>query len=85
MNSDKYKAILETHLLPTMKSYFPDGDSIFQQDHAPYHTKGISAISGLVQKGCCCGHLKLYLVLMVYSPPLHNGLHSQEACMYFIS
>ena len=37
MNSDKYKAILETHLLPSMTRNFPDGDSIFQQDHAPCH------------------------------------------------
>ena len=38
MNSDKYKAVLETHLLPTMRRDFPDGDGIFQQDLAPCHT-----------------------------------------------
>ena len=38
MNSDKYKAISETHLLPSMTSDFPDGDGIFQQDHTLYHT-----------------------------------------------
>ncbi|KAG1664878.1 Transposable element Tc3 transposase [Nymphon striatum] len=38
MNSDKYKAVLQTHLLPTMRRDFPDGDGIFQQDLAPCHT-----------------------------------------------
>lgn len=38
MNSDKYKVILQTHLLPMMRRDFPDGDSIFQQDLAPCHT-----------------------------------------------
>ena len=38
MNSDKYKAVLQTHLLPTMQRDFPDGDGIFQQDLAPCHT-----------------------------------------------
>ena len=38
MNSDRYKAILETHLLPSMTRDFPDGDGIFQQDLAPCHT-----------------------------------------------
>ena len=38
MNSDKYKAILETHLLPSMTRDFPDGDGFFQQDNAPCHT-----------------------------------------------
>ena len=37
MNSEKYKNILETHLLPTLQSCFPDGDGIFQQDLAPCH------------------------------------------------
>ncbi|KAG1674513.1 CD63 antigen [Nymphon striatum] len=30
--------IFQTHLLPTMKRDFPDGDGIFQQDLAPCHT-----------------------------------------------
>ena len=38
MNSDKYKAILQTHLLPVLQRGFPDGDGIFQQDLAPCHT-----------------------------------------------
>lgn len=38
MNSDKYKATLDTHLLPTMTRDFPDGDGIFQQDLALCHT-----------------------------------------------
>ncbi|KAG1681713.1 putative non-intrinsic ABC protein 5 [Nymphon striatum] len=38
MNSEKYKAVLQTHLLPTMRRDFPDGDGIFQQDLAPCHT-----------------------------------------------
>jgi len=38
INSDKYKAKLQSHLLPVLESYFPDGDGIFQQDLAPCHT-----------------------------------------------
>jgi hypothetical protein len=38
MNSDECKAISESHLLPSMIRDFPDGDAIFQQDHAPCHT-----------------------------------------------
>ena len=38
MNSDRYKAILQTHLLPVLHRDFPDGDGIFQQDRAPCHT-----------------------------------------------
>ena len=38
MNSDKYKNILETHLLPILQTNFPNGDGIFQQDLAPCHT-----------------------------------------------
>ena len=38
MNSDKYKALLQTHLLPAMQRDFPDGDGIFQQDLAPCRT-----------------------------------------------
>ncbi|XP_069951387.1 transposable element Tc1 transposase [Cherax quadricarinatus] len=38
MNSDKYKAILATHLLPIVARDFPDGEGIFQQDLAPCHT-----------------------------------------------
>ena len=38
MNSDKYKAALQTYLLPTMQRDFPYGDSIFQQDQAQCHT-----------------------------------------------
>ena len=37
MNRDKYKAVLQTHLLPTMQRNFPDGDRIFQQVIAPSH------------------------------------------------
>ena len=38
MDSDKYKAILQMHLLPVVHRDFPDGESIFQQDLAPCHT-----------------------------------------------
>ena len=38
MNSDKCKAFLQTHLLPTKQKGFPDRDGIFQQDLAPCHT-----------------------------------------------
>ena len=38
MSSDKYKAVLQIHLLPTMQRDFSDGDGIFQQDLAPCHT-----------------------------------------------
>ena len=38
MNSDRYKAILQTRLLPVLHRDFPDGDGIFQQDLAPCHT-----------------------------------------------
>ena len=38
INSDKYKAILQTHLLPVLQRDLPDGNGIFQQDLAPCHT-----------------------------------------------
>ena len=38
INSEKYKNILETHLLIILQSRFPDGDGIFQQNLAPCHT-----------------------------------------------
>ena len=38
MNSDKYKATLQSHLLPVLERDFADGDCVFQQDLAPYHT-----------------------------------------------
>ena len=38
MNSDKYKATLQSHLLPVLERDFADGDCIFQQDLAPCHT-----------------------------------------------
>ena len=38
MNSDKYKATLQSHLLHVLKRDFADGDCIFQQDLAPCHT-----------------------------------------------
>ena len=38
MNSDKYKATLQSHLLPMLEREFADGDCIFQQDLAPCHT-----------------------------------------------
>ena len=31
MNSDKYKAVLQTHLLPAMQRNFPDRDGIFNR------------------------------------------------------
>ena len=37
-NSDKYKATLQSHLLPVLERDFADGDCIFQQDLAPCHT-----------------------------------------------
>ena len=41
MNSDEYKAILQTHLLLTMRRDFPDGDSSFSRisHHAILHVK----------------------------------------------
>ena len=38
MNSDQYKATLQSHLLPVLERDFADGDCIFQQDLAPCHT-----------------------------------------------
>ena len=38
MNSDKYKATLQSHLLHVLKRDFADGDCIFQQDLVPCHT-----------------------------------------------
>ena len=38
INSDKYKATLQSHLLPVPARDFADGDFIFQQDLAPCHT-----------------------------------------------
>ena len=38
MNSDKYKATLQSHLLAVLERDFPDGDGIFQQNLAPCHT-----------------------------------------------
>ena len=38
MNSDKYTATLESHLLLVLERDFADGDCIFQQDLAPCHT-----------------------------------------------
>ena len=38
MNSELFRNILETHLLPTPQSCFPDDDGIFQQDLATCHT-----------------------------------------------
>ena len=44
MNSDKYKAVLLTHLLPTMQRDFPDGDGVFEQNIAPFFTKNAHII-----------------------------------------
>ena len=38
MISDKYKATLQSHLLPVLERDFADVDCIFQQDLAPCHT-----------------------------------------------
>ena len=38
MNSDKYKATLQSHLLPVLERDFADGDCIFQQDLVQWHT-----------------------------------------------
>ena len=38
MNSDNYKATLQSHLLPVLERDFAVGDCIFQQDLAPCHT-----------------------------------------------
>ena len=38
MNSDKYKATLQFHLLHVLERDFADGDCIFQQDLAQCHT-----------------------------------------------
>ena len=38
MNSDKYKATLQSHLLPVLERDFDNGDCIFQQDLASCHT-----------------------------------------------
>ena len=35
MESDKYKATLQSYLLPVLKRDFANGDCIFQQDPAP--------------------------------------------------
>ena len=38
MNRNKYKAVLQAHVLPVMQRDFPDGGGIFQQDLASCHT-----------------------------------------------
>ena len=38
MNSDKYKATLQSHLLPAQERDFADGNCIFPQDLTPCHT-----------------------------------------------
>ena len=38
MDRAKYKATLQSHLLPVLERDFADGDCIFQQDLAPCHT-----------------------------------------------
>ena len=38
MNSDQYKATLQSHLLPALEKDFADGDCIFQEDLASCHT-----------------------------------------------
>ena len=38
MKSDKYKATLQSHLLPVLERDFVYSDCIFQQDLAPCHT-----------------------------------------------
>ena len=38
MNSDKYQATLQSHVLPLLERDYADGDCIFQQDLAPFYT-----------------------------------------------
>lgn len=38
MNQIQYKKVLETKLIPQLQEWFPDGQCIFMQDHAPCHT-----------------------------------------------
>jgi transposase len=41
MNAVQYRDVLENRLLPQLREWFPDGNTVFMQDSAPCHTANL--------------------------------------------
>ncbi len=37
VTANQYKVVLNDHLYPMMKHFYPDGSALFQDDNAPIH------------------------------------------------
>lgn len=41
MNAEQYTKVLETHLIPHLQDWFPDGNCVYMQDGAPCHMANV--------------------------------------------